>query len=247
MALLLRRVEYGESDVIVDLLTQRHGRIGAFARGARKSQRRFAGGLGYFTRMAVRWRPSRSDGLAQLQEAEGVEFLSAMVESPLRLAAGAWLVALVEAITQPTMGADPFFSYIWTVLRWLDEVETPEQLACGMLRAEIVLLQDAGVLASIDSCERSGESIGMLSEAVLLPGVGIVAPCALVPGEHGVTLRRDSLEVLAYVMQRRFVPTLRGEAYHPLREALMQSWAQILDRLPHAWAAWDREIRLKIP
>lgn len=44
-ALLLRRVEYGESDLVVTLLTDTIGRVSALARGARKSVKRFGGVL----------------------------------------------------------------------------------------------------------------------------------------------------------------------------------------------------------
>lgn len=42
-ALLLRRVEYGESDLVITLLTDTIGRVSALARGARKSVKRFGG------------------------------------------------------------------------------------------------------------------------------------------------------------------------------------------------------------
>jgi DNA repair protein RecO (recombination protein O) len=45
LALVLGRVSYGDSDLIVQLFTEEQGRISALARGARKSQRRFAGSL----------------------------------------------------------------------------------------------------------------------------------------------------------------------------------------------------------
>ncbi len=44
-ALLLRRVEYGESDLVLTLLTQKVGKVSALARGARKSSKRFGSAL----------------------------------------------------------------------------------------------------------------------------------------------------------------------------------------------------------
>lgn len=44
-ALLLSRVDYGDADLIVHLFTDEHGKIAALARGARRSQKRFAGAL----------------------------------------------------------------------------------------------------------------------------------------------------------------------------------------------------------
>ena len=45
-AILLRAVAYGESDRVVTLLGRTTGRVSALARGARKSVKRFGGGLG---------------------------------------------------------------------------------------------------------------------------------------------------------------------------------------------------------
>jgi DNA repair protein RecO (recombination protein O) len=45
LALVLGRVAYGESDLVLTLFTERLGRVSAIARGARRSQRRFGGAL----------------------------------------------------------------------------------------------------------------------------------------------------------------------------------------------------------
>jgi DNA repair protein RecO (recombination protein O) len=45
-AILLRSVAFGESDRVVTMLGRETGRLSAMARGARKSTRRFGGGLG---------------------------------------------------------------------------------------------------------------------------------------------------------------------------------------------------------
>lgn len=64
-AIVLRAVNYGESDRIVTLFGRDTGSLSALARGARKSQRRFAGGLGL---CAV--------GTATLRERPGADILT---------------------------------------------------------------------------------------------------------------------------------------------------------------------------
>jgi DNA repair protein RecO (recombination protein O) len=44
-ALLLKRVEYGEADLVLSFFTERYGRVSALARAARRSTRRFGGAL----------------------------------------------------------------------------------------------------------------------------------------------------------------------------------------------------------
>src|SRR5262245_27991678 len=47
-ALVLRVSDFGESDRIVTLLTEQHGKVSALARGAKSSRRRFGAALGLF-------------------------------------------------------------------------------------------------------------------------------------------------------------------------------------------------------
>jgi DNA repair protein RecO (recombination protein O) len=64
-AIVLRAVNYGEADRVVTIFGRETGRLSALARGARKSQRRFAGGLGLC-----------SVGSAALRERTGAELLT---------------------------------------------------------------------------------------------------------------------------------------------------------------------------
>jgi DNA repair protein RecO (recombination protein O) len=61
LALLVRRVAYGEADLIVTLFTEQLVRISALARGARKSRRRFVGTLEPMHTLRVRF--DKRDGV----------------------------------------------------------------------------------------------------------------------------------------------------------------------------------------
>ena len=65
-ALILRYVDYGESDRIVHLLTPAVGRLAAIAKGARRSQKRFPGTLDLFNQLRVQVDRRRRGGLARL-------------------------------------------------------------------------------------------------------------------------------------------------------------------------------------
>ena len=68
-ALLLRRVELGEADLVLTLFTSALGRVSALARGARKSQKRFAGALEPFFTIQVRLEERSHSELFTLSEA----------------------------------------------------------------------------------------------------------------------------------------------------------------------------------
>lgn len=69
LALLLRRVEHGESDLVLSLFTKDLGKLSALARGARKSRKRFGGALEPFQTLSVHLDEPLAGELFALREA----------------------------------------------------------------------------------------------------------------------------------------------------------------------------------
>ena len=72
-AIVLRHIDYGEADRIVSLLTLDQGLLKGFARGARKSRKRFGPALEPFAQVRVTWKDGGRGDLVSLQEAELVD------------------------------------------------------------------------------------------------------------------------------------------------------------------------------
>jgi len=60
-AIILRRVNYGEADRILTLLTNNHGKISVIAKGSRKSKSKLAGGLELFCVSDITYIDGKSD------------------------------------------------------------------------------------------------------------------------------------------------------------------------------------------
>jgi DNA repair protein RecO (recombination protein O) len=71
-ALLLRRVPYGDTDLVVEFLTEKIGRVAALGRGARKSHQRFGGTLEPFHTLRAIFEERHGRDLASLREASMV-------------------------------------------------------------------------------------------------------------------------------------------------------------------------------
>ncbi|MDY6824823.1 MAG: DNA repair protein RecO [Thermodesulfobacteriota bacterium] len=68
--IILRRIDYGDYDLIIDFLTREYGKVTAIAKNAKKSKKRFAGILELFARLdGVYVSPKRGTGLPLLKEA----------------------------------------------------------------------------------------------------------------------------------------------------------------------------------
>lgn len=68
-AILLRRMDYGDFDVIITFFTLKKGKLSFIAKSAKKSTKRFAGILELFSVMEIVAGTSRGKGLPVLQEA----------------------------------------------------------------------------------------------------------------------------------------------------------------------------------
>jgi DNA repair protein RecO (recombination protein O) len=79
-ALVVRTVEFGESDVIATLVTEQAGKLSAIVRGARKGSRRLGGALEPIHTIAVRLEDKGAD-LATLKEAHIVRLRPALVQN----------------------------------------------------------------------------------------------------------------------------------------------------------------------
>ena len=68
-AILLRRLDYGDYDLILTFLSLQHGKISLIAKSAKKSTKRFAGTLELFSLIEVVGNTGKRRGLPVLQEA----------------------------------------------------------------------------------------------------------------------------------------------------------------------------------
>jgi DNA repair protein RecO (recombination protein O) len=190
-AIVLRAVDYGEADRVVTLFGRETGRVSALARSARKSQRRFAGGLGL-----------GAVGVAALRERPGAEMLTlesfaatgathvALGTDVARMAHGAYAAELVTKLCAPRQ-AEP------GVYDWL--VEMLERLATGAPSAErlrvfeLGLLRILGFQPVLDRCALCGSSDAAAFRWDPDRGGAVCAGCA----RGGRPIARETLGALA--------------------------------------------------
>jgi DNA repair protein RecO (recombination protein O) len=153
-ALLLRSVDYRDSDRIVTLLTEDYGKMSALARGARKSQRRFGGALQPYVLMNVYFRPGRGE-LAHLERVSVDRSFHEILRSLGAIgAAGAALAVIRERV--PDHEPEPaVFDTAVRLLTALNEgVPAEEALLCLQIRVLALL----GFAPTLDRCVHCGKT-----------------------------------------------------------------------------------------
>jgi DNA repair protein RecO (recombination protein O) len=148
-AFVLSSLDYGESDRIVSLFSLEHGRIKAFARGARNSRKRFGPALEPFARIDVQARIK--DGLSALQQADIISVYPVIRTDLLSIAYALYACELVDVMTPE---GHPLPRLYRLLAAYLDQLETKTALEADRRFFEINLLNILGYRPSLESCTR---------------------------------------------------------------------------------------------
>lgn len=180
-ALLLRAVDYGESDLVVHLLTPEAGRLAAIAKGARRSRRRFPGTLDLLNHLRVTAERRRPGTLARLDHAALLRTFETTRASPRRFALACYLVELVSRLA-PEGGAradsERLFDFALGALRAVEAREPDPRLRVLL---ELRALDALGLRPELRRCVRCGAP----ALAPPAPGRGPAAPVGYHVGEGG--------------------------------------------------------------
>jgi len=159
-ALILRSVDFGESDRILHLLIPDSGRLTVIAKGARRSVRRFAGTLDLFNHLRVQVDLRRPTTMARLDQARLIESFDALRVDPARFGLGCYLLELFDRLAPDGgNGSDMrrLFSFALDALRAIS-VRAPTSRMRTLV--ELRALDALGLRPELRHCVRCGEITG---------------------------------------------------------------------------------------
>lgn len=195
LGVVLRTTPLRESDLLVVLYTDAHGRVSAVARGARRSQRRFAGALSLLVLARYQLGRRPRGELWGLDGAEIVSEWTRLSSDVVAVAHASYAAELLDALLPPE-APDPHALEILVSL-WDSLAEAGP--SPGALRAvELALLELAGHQPAIDRCAACGET-ALETGAVFDPtrGGAICRRCAA--GSRGPNIRPIDPAARAYL------------------------------------------------
>jgi DNA repair protein RecO (recombination protein O) len=196
-ALLLRAVDFGESDLIVRLLTPETGRLTAIAKGARRSRRRFPGSLDLFNQLRVQVERSRRRGMARLEHAVLLSPFLALRADPRRFALACYLAELLDRLA-PEDGAPGdarrLFAFALGALQVLERARPQPELR---LLLELRVLDALGLRPELGRCVRCGKPLPAEGRVGFhVPDGGVVCGSCLPRSEGALPLHLGTLRAL---------------------------------------------------
>jgi DNA repair protein RecO (recombination protein O) len=168
-ALVLRRVELGEADLVLTLFTRSLGRISALARGARKSRRRFGGALEPFFTLSVRMEERPTSELFTLLDASVVRARLGLLEDLARIDAAGRALAWVRKAAPPRTPEPEAFGLLERLLERLSAANPSLSADRELAEVGLPLLTSFGWGIEFDRCVRCGKACPTASAAGLDP------------------------------------------------------------------------------
>lgn len=239
-AVILRRRPYGEADLILTLLTPDWGKRTLLARSARRSVRRFAGGLDPFSRIRIVAGRARG-GMDDLREAVLDQAFPALRTDPLRVAiASLWAEAL-DRWLEPAAPQPGLFELMKTALTTLDAGDIPAERVHLIFQLRFLAL--AGLSPDLAHCRGCGRPLDGEPVFADLPAGGFRCPACLLDRRGERPLPLGVLPRLRRIARpdgprRRTDPAADG----PAAELLERFLSHHLGRTPRSLAVL-RELR----
>ncbi|HYG67020.1 MAG TPA: DNA repair protein RecO [Anaeromyxobacteraceae bacterium] len=155
-AIVLRAVDYGESDRVITLFSRERGKVSAFARGARASRRRFGGALEPFTLVTAEARERSGSDLLGLDAVTPVRAFGGIRGDLARIACAGYAVELARELVREHEPHDELFRLLET---YLGELDAAPARPWGLRAFEMGALGAAGFLPRVDACARCGADL----------------------------------------------------------------------------------------
>ena len=168
-ALLLRRVEYGEADLILTMLGESTGRISVLARGARKSRKRFGGVLEPMHTLRVRADERAGADLLVLREAKIETARHRLVTNLDRLDAAGRGLGWVRRASPPSTPEHDVWEAIVDLLSRLDERDDARNARTHLAEFGLRLLVAVGWGLDLERCVRCAKACEPTRSALIDP------------------------------------------------------------------------------
>ena len=195
-AIVLSTVDYGDADRIVTLFTRARGKLSAFAAGARKSKRRFAGAFESGTALRAQLVETRGD----TWRVDAVDIARSFHATRGDLSAIARALHALELCRELLRDGQPHAELYDALLAYLSRLDEAVADESGHVRFEIDALSLTGFRPDFQACVRCGSDWGVGPTFDADAGGALCNACAST-SRGGIAVTPDIMQGLRAVQQ----------------------------------------------
>ncbi len=198
-AVLLRTSSYGEADSILTLYSLEFGLLKGFARGAKKSTKRFGGSMGLFSSSVFHFRDGGGE-LKSIIDSEHLVQRTSIVNDTHAFGIASYCLELVELLSVPDQSGYDIYQLLSAFLDYIDQGGDAYQ---AKLLFELRLINLLGYLPHLTHCSECNASLRMFLKAFFDVSRG-GALCHSCGSFHGLTVAPGTLGSLARSLKSEY-------------------------------------------
>lgn len=201
-AILIRRTDYGDFDVVATFFSLALGKVSLIAKAAKKSARRFGGVLELFSEIDIVGNSGRRQGLAVLQEAVLKQPFAEIRTAPFKTAYASYWSELVNNWMEERVEHPEVFHLLRHVLDELDRGRVPAAALSVLFQMRLLAL--SGHSPNLHRCAVCRREVAAMPQGLLpvdLSRGGLACPgCLSDPGDPP-RLSRGTVKQLLWVAE----------------------------------------------
>jgi len=199
-AIMIRRIDYGDYDLILTLFTLNSGKTSVIAKSAKKSAKRFSGILELFSVMDVVCRTGRGKGLYVLQEATLRHPFPGIRSDIIKTAYASYWAELINGWMEKGQKQIELYHLFEHVLTTLDLDRIPAAALSILFQMRFMTI--SGLLPNLKYCTVCRKEVESVSENnfgfELKKGGLVCAECAPL-GVNKIRLSKGTLKQLEWI------------------------------------------------
>jgi DNA repair protein RecO (recombination protein O) len=201
---VLRTYRLGEADRIVVLLTRRHGKVRAVAKGVRRTGSKFGSRLEPLSHVALQLWQGRGD-LDVVDQAEVIDAFRTVREDLDRIGKGMSILEVADHVAQERHMDQPLYDMVVGALRTLADTDRDPALLAPAFFLKALALEGAGPV--LDGCASCGEPDGAVELVAfdLLEGGALCRRC-----RRGRPMSPDALTLMRRILGGSLGAVLAG-------------------------------------
>jgi DNA repair protein RecO (recombination protein O) len=221
-AIILRRMNLGEADRLLTLLTPAEGKVKAIAKGVRRPNSKKSGHLEPFCRSRLLL--ARGRNLDIITQAETIEYFPQLRGDLERLGAAAYIVELIDRFTVEEQSSEPLYNLLQAALSQLDDGADLASLARYF---ELRLLDLVGYRPELFQCVSCHRQIEAQDQYFSALQGGVLCPRCGQRSDEAERISLGALKVLRHYQRSSYqvasAPKVRPRVHTEL-DVIMESY-----------------------
>lgn len=150
--IIIKTQDYGETNKIVTIFSQKYGKFSAISRGAKKTKSRMAAVTQPF--IYGEFLIYMNKGLSTIQQGDIVDSFRAIREDIMKTAYAAYITELTDKLMDSHHPDLYIYDQFFRTMQWIAENEEAE---VSMMMYELKLFEKGGFAPTVDQCAQCGE------------------------------------------------------------------------------------------